>query len=68
MNVFGTGLRAGSSLDDDIQRDVEPLVASFQPEAVDVSPSVGLDERAIWVSTMNFIALGSWNFVHQAGA
>src|SRR5882724_2548526 len=24
--------------------------------------------RAIWVSTMNFIALGSWNFVDQAGA
>ena len=24
--------------------------------------------KAIWVSTMNFIALGSWNFVDQAGA
>lgn len=36
MNVFGTGLRAGSSLD-------EPLVASFQQEAADVSPAVGLD-------------------------
>jgi hypothetical protein len=59
MNVFGTGLRAGSSLD-------EPLVASLQPEAVDVSPAVGFDERAIWVSTMNFIAQGSWNFVDQA--
>lgn len=22
--------------------------------------------RAIWVSTMNFIAQGSWNFVDQA--
>jgi hypothetical protein len=24
--------------------------------------------RTIWVSTMNFIAPGSWNFVDQAGA
>jgi hypothetical protein len=31
--------------------------------AVDVSPSVGLDGQGICVSTMNFIALGSWNFV-----
>ena len=40
MNVFRD---VDSSLDDDIQRYVEPLVASFQPEAVEVSPAVGLD-------------------------
>jgi hypothetical protein len=39
----GRGLGAVSSLDDDIQPYVETLVASFQPEAVDVSPAVGLD-------------------------
>jgi hypothetical protein len=33
----------GSSLDDNVEWNVEPLVASFQPETVDVSPSAGLD-------------------------
>lgn len=55
-------------LDDDIQRDVEALVASLKSETVDVSPPLGSMVEAIWVSTMNFIALGSWNFVDQAGA
>ena len=51
MNVFGTGLRAGSSL-------AEPLVASLQPEAVDVSPAVGLDEQGY---------LGQHHELHRAG-
>jgi hypothetical protein len=29
---------------------------------------LGSMSGAIWVSTMNFIALGSWNFVDQASA
>ncbi len=60
--------RRHTLIGDDVQRDVEPLVASLQPEAVDVSPPLGSMGKAIWVSTMNFIALGSWNFVDQAGA
>src|ERR1700752_3589322 len=35
-----------SSLHHDVERDVEPLMASFQPEAVDVSSPVGLDGQA----------------------
>ena len=62
MNLFRDGIsrQPDESSDDDIQRNVESLVASIQPEAVDVSPAVGFDMgRAIWVRTMNFIALGS---------
>jgi hypothetical protein len=72
MNVFpdvDLMARRQPLIDDDIQCDVEPLVASLEPEAVDASPpGLGSMVEAIWVSTMSFIALGSWNFVEQAGA
>ena len=55
MNVFRD---VDSSLDDDIQGYVEPLVASFQPEAVDVSPAVGLDGQGY---------LGQHHELHRAG-
>src|SRR5258705_13969994 len=45
-------------LDDDIQRDVEALVASLEPEAVDVSPPVELDGQAY---------LGQHHELHRAG-
>jgi hypothetical protein len=63
----GTGSCSGSLLDDDIQRDVETLVATFQPEAVDVPPSGGLEGQAIRLRTMNFIALGSKTAVRDTG-
>jgi hypothetical protein len=45
-------------LDDDIQRDVEALVASLKSETVDVSPPVGLDGRGY---------LGQHHELHRAG-
>src|ERR1700730_755796 len=47
MNDFRDGIscQPDGSSDDDIQRNVESLVASFQPEAVDVSPPIGFDGR-----------------------
>jgi hypothetical protein len=68
MNVFpdvNLMARRQPLLDDDIQRDVEALVAFFKSEAVDVSPPLGSMGEAIWVRTMKFIALGSWNVVDR---
>src|SRR6266436_1079186 len=60
MNVFRDGISRypDESSDDDIQRNVESLVASFQPEAVDVSPAVGFDGQGY---------LGQDHELHRAG-
>src|SRR6185503_18691018 len=56
MNLFRD--RTPRHLHQDIEQDVEPLVASVQPEAVDVSPAVGLDGQR---------DLGQDHELHRAG-
>jgi hypothetical protein len=71
MNVFpdvDLMARRQPLIDDDIPQDVEALEASLKSEAVDVSPPVGLDRQGYLGQHHDFIALGSWNVVDQAGA